>query len=303
MSPTSCTAIQILDKLYEHVMKLRTSVSENGQIDLHNLENVEHVMNFDFEHLNEEAVPPLYFEPMQPADLKQFPPDPAKLRHFFDITEQDSQDPNCCRQISDLISDYATRKAVSHQHLQIVEAPDSTFYLEASLSWPYGERGWWEACYVLEPKPEPINGKCYPHLALHLLDRTAVAHDDGSILYSEFSALVIAMRGRALQPKVDSESEREELYDHEDAGEEYKEVLPQPCKAMFPDEETFPVLLISCVLPQHARIFAACMYQGKLVIRQSKLYSFEWRDKAPVELFTRVFLSKPVDIKGETGLC
>ncbi|PYH34227.1 uncharacterized protein BO87DRAFT_459091 [Aspergillus neoniger CBS 115656] len=301
MSSNSHTAIQILDKLYEHVMKLRTSVPKNGQMDLHNLNNVEHVMNFDFEHLNEKkAVPPLYFEPMQSSELKQFPPDPAKVRRFFDIAEHGSQVPSCCRQISDLISDYATRKAVSHQHLQIVEAPDSTFYLEASLSGPYGKRGWWQVCYVLEP--EPVNGKCYPHLALHLLDHTAVAHDD-SILYSEFSALVSAMRGRALQPKVDSESEREELYDHEDAGEEYKEFLPQPCKVMFPDEEIFPVLLISCVLPQHARIFAACMYQGKLVIRQSKLYSFEWRDKAPVELFTRVFFSKPVDTKGETGLC
>ena len=122
MSSNSHTAIQILDKLHEHVMKLRTSVPENGQIDLHTLDNVEHVMNYDFEHLNEKkAVPPLYFEPMQPSDLKQFPPDPAKVRRFFDIAEQDNDEPSYCRQISDLISDYATCEAVSHQHLQIVE--------------------------------------------------------------------------------------------------------------------------------------------------------------------------------------
>ncbi|RDK37516.1 hypothetical protein M752DRAFT_308893 [Aspergillus phoenicis ATCC 13157] len=286
---------RILDKLHEHVMRIRNSVPENGHIDLHDLDSVEHVMNFDFEHLNEKAVPPLYFEPMQPVELKQFPPDPAQVRSFFDIIERGNDDSSCCRQISDLISDYATRNALSHQHLQIVEAPDSTFYLEASLAWPYSGRGWWEVCYVLEP--EPMNGKGYPHLALHLLDRT-VAHEDS--IFSEFSALVIAMRGRVHQPKIDSESEREELYEHEDAGEEYTNFLPMSCSAMFPDEEIFPVLLISCVLPQHARIFAACIHQGKLVIRQSKLYSFQWRDKAPVELFTRLFLSSPVDTRGET---
>ncbi|GKZ96193.1 hypothetical protein AnigIFM59636_010436 [Aspergillus niger] len=296
MPSDTCTASRILDKLHEHVMRIRNSVPENGHIDLHDLDSVEHVMNFDFEHLNEKAVPPLYFEPMQPVELKQFPPDPAQVRSFFDIIERGNDDSSCCRQITDLISDYATRNALSHQHLQIVEAPDSTFYLEASLAWPYSGRGWWEVCYVLEP--EPMNGKGYPHLALHLLDRT-VAHED-SILFSEFSALVIAMRGRVHQPKIDSESEREELYEHEDAGEEYTNFLPMSCSAMFPDEEIFPVLLISCVLPQHARIFAACIHQGKLVIRQSKLYSFQWRDKAPVELFTRLFLSSPVDTRGET---
>ncbi|GKZ80256.1 hypothetical protein AnigIFM56816_004473 [Aspergillus niger] len=178
MPSDTCTASRILDKLHEHVMRIRNSVPENGHIDLHDLDSVEHVMNFDFEHLNEKAVPPLYFEPMQPVELKQFPPDPAQVRSFFDIIERGNNDSSCCRQISDLISDYATRNALSHQHLQIVEAPDSTFYLEASLAWPYSGR--------------------------------------------------------------DSESEREELYEHEDAGEEYTNFLPMSCSAMFPDEEIFP---------------------------------------------------------------
>ncbi|KAI2986726.1 hypothetical protein CBS147344_5202 [Aspergillus niger] len=80
---------------------------------------------------------------MQPVELKQFPPDPAQVRSFFNIIERGNDDSSCCRQISDLISDYATRNALSHQHLQIVEAPDSTFYLEASLAWPYGGRDEW----------------------------------------------------------------------------------------------------------------------------------------------------------------
>ncbi|GKZ68653.1 hypothetical protein AnigIFM50267_003392 [Aspergillus niger] len=141
MPSDTCTASRILDKLHEHVMRIRNSVPENGHIDLHDLDSVEHVMNFDFEHLNEKAVPPLYFEPMQPVELKQFPPDPAQVRSFFDIIERGNDDSSCCRQISDLISDYATRNALSHQHLQIVEAPDSTFYLEASLALTVEEVG------------------------------------------------------------------------------------------------------------------------------------------------------------------
>ncbi|GKZ38140.1 hypothetical protein AbraIFM66950_010110 [Aspergillus brasiliensis] len=281
-------ARQALDNFYEHVMRIRDSVPEDGHMDLHDLDNVEHVLNFDFEHLDEKADPPLYFEPMQQAELKEFPPNPAQVRHFFNITDWENigfprSIPGCYRQTSSLISDYATRKAVSHQHLQIVVAPDSSLYLEAGcLAWFYGKRGWWQVCYVLEPEPEPVNGKDYPHLALHLLDEK-VARED-SILYSEFSALVIAMRGRAHQPRINSESELEELYEREDAGEDYRAILPQPWPLMFPDEECFPVLLISC----------------------SKLYSFEWRDKAPVELFTRLFLSSPVDTqpRGETtDLC
>ncbi|KAI2987179.1 Pro-kumamolisin, activation domain family protein [Aspergillus niger] len=98
MPSDTCTASRILDKLHEHVMRIRNSVPENGHIDLHDLDSVEHVMNFDFEHLNEKAVPPLYFEPMQPVELKQFPPDPAQVRSFFDIIERGNDGSSCCRQ-------------------------------------------------------------------------------------------------------------------------------------------------------------------------------------------------------------
>ncbi|OJJ73393.1 hypothetical protein ASPBRDRAFT_194344 [Aspergillus brasiliensis CBS 101740] len=121
----------------------------------------------------------------------------------------------------------------------------------------------------------------------HLIDVTTAR--ENSILYSEISALVEAMRGRANQREVDSRVEREKLY--EDGGRG-KEMYPY----LFSDEEYFPVLVVSCVMPQHARLFTACMSQWKLVIRQSKLYSFEWRDEAPVDLFTRLFLSRPLGL-------
>ncbi|PYH65695.1 uncharacterized protein BO88DRAFT_446119 [Aspergillus vadensis CBS 113365] len=304
MSSNNGMIRQVLDKLYGHVLEIIDSVPDDGHIDLHGLENVEHVMDFDFEHLEEGLVPPLYFEPMQSADLKMFPPDPIHVRRMFNIDEEQTHDgflvstSSRCRQISKVISIHATGKAMSHQNLQVVVQPDSTFFLEANLVRPYGRTGWWRNYLAVEPKP--VDGNEYPHIALHLVVKMEAR--ENSILFSEFSTLVKAIRGRAQQPRIDSESKRMESYNRDEAGEDYRDILPQPWSLTFPDEQTFPVLLISCVLPQHARIFAACMYQGKLVIRQSKLYSFEWRDKAPVELFTRVFLSKPVDTSGETDL-
>lgn len=145
-------------------------------------------------------------------------------------------------------------------------APDSTFWLETDLTCPYGKgRDWWSASKVLEPEPRPVDGQAYPHLAIHLID-TKEARED-SILFSEFSALVFAVRGRANQRKVDSETEKWRLMENDGEGtEEYP--------YLFPNEEYFPVLLFSFVLPQHARILTACIVQEKLVIRQSKLYSF-----------------------------
>ncbi|OJI82572.1 hypothetical protein ASPTUDRAFT_30645 [Aspergillus tubingensis CBS 134.48] len=296
---------QVLDKLYEHVLEIKDSVPDDGHIDPHGLENVEHMIDFDFEHLDKELVPPLYFEPMQSAELKMFPPDPVHARRMFNIDEEQTHDglpvstSSRCRQISKVISIHATGKAMSHHNLQVVVQPDTTFFLEANLARPYGRTGLWTNPLAVEPKP--VNGNEYPHIALHLVEKREAR--ENSILFSEFSTLIKAMRGRAYQPRIDSESKRKDSYNRDEAGEDYRDILPRPWLLTFPDEEIFPVLLISCVLPQHARIFAACMYQGKLVIRQSKLYSFEWRDKAPVELFTRVFLSKLVDTKGETGLC
>ncbi|GKZ51549.1 hypothetical protein AbraIFM66951_006102 [Aspergillus brasiliensis] len=187
--------------------------------------------------------------------------------------------------MSTFIEDRATREAQLEQNLDIVVMSISTFWLEATLDGYYSNKRRWNTECVIEPCPN--NGKVYPRLAFHLIDVTTAR--ENSILYSELSALVEAMRGRANHRKVESEVEREKLY--EDGGRG-KRKYPY----LFNDEEHFPVLMVSCVMPQHARLFTACMSQRKLVIRQSKLYSFEWRDEAPVDLFTRVFLSRPLEL-------
>lgn len=52
-----------------------------------------------------------------------------------------------------------------------IRASDSTFYLEEDLTCPYGKgRNWWYVPRALEPEPRPVDGKAYPHFALHLLE-------------------------------------------------------------------------------------------------------------------------------------
>ncbi|KAG2415900.1 hypothetical protein HFD88_007092 [Aspergillus terreus] len=101
------------------------------------------------------------------------------------------------------------------------------------------------------------------------------------------------MRNRARQSKVDDmdmddEDEMRELEDtmSEEEWDQYDRV--------FPKEARFPVLMTSYFGPQHGRAFYACMDGHRLVIRQSKIYSFERFKTAPIELFTRPLLSRPL---------
>ncbi|RAK90950.1 hypothetical protein BO79DRAFT_226709 [Aspergillus costaricaensis CBS 115574] len=283
-----------LDKLFDKVMELRRYVPTDGHVNIHNLKCVEHVIRFDFEQLDNPETcstifPPVFFRPMESNQLRKSYPE---IRGFANIDQFIGKlSPKFrCSQIASLIHDRATREVMIHQELQFVQAPDSTFWLETGLTCPYGKgRDWWSVSRVLEPEPRPVDGQAYPHLAIHLID-TKEARED-SILFSEFSALVFAMRGRANQRKVDSETEKWRLMENDGEGtEEYP--------YLFPNEEYFPVLLFSFVLPQHARILTACIVQEKLVSRQSKLYSFEWKKSAPIDFFLRLYLSRPLETRG-----
>ena len=102
---------------------------------------------------------------------------------------------------------------------------------------------------------------------------------EGSMLYGELAPILSAMHSRANQPDV-REDEMEELF------KPTCQARPKG-KLLFPGEKKFPVLMLSFVGPQHGRIFYACLDGGHLVIRQSKLYSFECKADAPIETFVR----------------
>lgn len=107
------------------------------------------------------------------------------------------------------------------------------------------------------------------------------------MLYGELNPIISAMQARANQPRVPEEDE-ESLFEPTFAE---SDLARYPLE--FETEQHFPVLMLSFLGPQHGRLFYACMHDGWLVIRQSKLYSFERRADAPVDLFTRFLLSRP----------
>ncbi|RAL08197.1 uncharacterized protein BO97DRAFT_446364 [Aspergillus homomorphus CBS 101889] len=277
MPSTSQRIRIVLTKLYKDiVLGGRGNLPADHHVGISGLEEVEHVVGFDFEKLDDVLSnlglsPPVHFCPMNASELKaKFPLDYAQARDFRDYGQEDDVEnwvacADRCHQIFTLIEDRATREAMAHQGLDIVEWPDSTLYLEGQLAGPYPSAagGWFDVPCILEP--QPVDGKAFPHLALHLVDEKEAR--ENSILFSEFAALIMAMRGRVNQRKVDSETEREELYNNNGKG---KEEYPY----LFPDEEYFPVLLLSYVRPQHARIFAASVNTHN--VANSTLRS--WRD-------------------------
>lgn len=103
--------------------------------------------------------------------------------------------------------------------------------------------------------------------------------------------ILAVMISRVMQPKADGEEEEQSLYV---AMTEEQAPSTSARSPAFPDEQHFPVLLFSFVGPQHARILCASMYQKQLRIRMSKLYSFERKDEAPLDLFTSWLFSDPV---------
>lgn len=111
---------------------------------------------------------------------------------------------------------------------------------------------------------------------------------EDSILYGELALLSLAMRNRARQPEAEGEEKMEKLYSLTE------EEIMESCEPQFPKEQAFPVLLLSYVGRQHGRFFYASMNGSEMIIRQSKLYSFENRGNAPLDLFTRILLSCPL---------
>ena len=135
---------------------------------------------------------------------------------------------------------------------------------------------------------EKQNASALPHIAVGASQ--PVNARENLILYGELAVILTIMKGRASQPKAESEEEMEDIHDmrREEVEEAYRK------SPAFPNEQKFPLLLFSFVGPQHARILCASMDQTRLIVRMSKLYSFERKEEAPLELFTSWLFSRPV---------
>ncbi|KAE8401782.1 hypothetical protein BDV37DRAFT_253948 [Aspergillus pseudonomiae] len=146
--------------------------------------------------------------------------------------------------------------------------------------------GHWDIWFFIEYEKQ--NASSLPHIAVGASQ--PVNARDNFILYGELAVILTVMRGRANQPKAESEEEMENIHDMR------REELEAACwkSPAFPNEQKFPLLLFSFVGPQHARILCASMDQTRLIVRMSKLYSFERKEEAPLELFTSWLFSRPV---------
>ncbi|OGM40374.1 hypothetical protein ABOM_010592 [Aspergillus bombycis] len=149
---------------------------------------------------------------------------------------------------------------------------------------PIGGR--WDICFFIEYEKQ--NAPSLPHIAVGASQ--PVEARENFILYGELAVILAVMKGRASQPKAESEEEMENIHDMQ------RQELEEACwnSPAFPNEQNFPLLLFSFVGPQHARILCASMDQTQLIVRMSKLYSFERKEEAPLELFTSWLFSRSV---------
>ncbi|KAB8273671.1 hypothetical protein BDV30DRAFT_238448 [Aspergillus minisclerotigenes] len=147
-----------------------------------------------------------------------------------------------------------------------------------SIGWHPPRGGHWDLYFLLEHEKQ--NTSSLPHIAVGAAQPENAR--ENSILYGELAVILTVISSRVNQPKVESEEEMESLLD------EQQGVCEKICRKIpaFPNEQTFPVLLFSFVGPQHARILCASMNQRQLIVRMSRLYSFERKEEAPLDLFT-----------------
>lgn len=142
-------------------------------------------------------------------------------------------------------------------------------------AYPTGRDAWYGQCIFgcVDHAGQPL-----PHIICSVTQNSD--GKDDSILFGELASIVTAMQSCANQPKVDTDDEEaQEALFHKT--EEELRSMPRA----FAMESRFPVLLLSFVGPQHGRLFYACMDGETLFIRQSKIYSFEKKDPAVLDLF------------------
>ncbi|KAJ9203900.1 hypothetical protein DTO166G4_6874 [Paecilomyces variotii] len=245
--------------------------------------------------------PPFLFEILPEAELRKHPL-PEEMKPFPEYLKPSERPEDTVDyywepeirafQVSQYINYFALKPfrknlgscsdLAEYRNLSSIKFPDPLL-LGAGLD---GHRGWfWKTPLIIEAQKK--NGyPTMPHITMTAI--TSRIGQDGCIFYEELAPLVAAMRNRANQPEVSPE-EWESLFELEE------EELPD--KRVFRNEKIFPVLMLSFLGPQHARVFYARMNGKELIIGQSKLYSFERKNVANIELFARLLLSTPISLE------
>ncbi|GIK03225.1 hypothetical protein Aspvir_007294 [Aspergillus viridinutans] len=266
---------------------------------------------YDFENLDDESsnlgqTPPILFVPLPLAELRAHPIAPECLEHMkyseYDPDDSTWSTPRHCAHNTatyldhcmsgfrpslaekNTCTDFICSEFMERENLEPL-CPPNPFWFGWGLDGPE-----WQT--ISATSPGQVDGQdVYANLTLQTVH--SFYGVEGAMHYHELVVIISAMRNRARQFKVDDmdmddDDEMRELEDTitEKEWDEYDRV--------FPKEARFPVLMTSYFGPQHGRVFYACMDGQQLIIRQSKIYSFERFESAPIELFTRLLLSRPL---------
>ncbi|OJZ89301.1 hypothetical protein ASPFODRAFT_58037 [Aspergillus luchuensis CBS 106.47] len=248
------------------------------------------------------AEAPILFQPMSRAELEKYPILPSKQPRMRDYdpaiaVESPSSQKHRIYQwayhllgwLEDSVSQCGVRENAKtlderlhrQRNLKNIHWPDP-FYLGCMLfgAYPSVHDQWGT---ILRIEPDMVDGhRIYPHLTIGL----ALSHcgKESSMLYEELAIIISAMQCRALQPRV---PEDKALFE-----EDIETIKSMPRE--FGDGKTFPLLLLSFPGPQNFRYFHVCMRGTRMLILQSKLYSFEKKETAPIELLVRLAMSQPL---------
>lgn len=116
------------------------------------------------------------------------------------------------------------------------------------------------------------------------------------MLIGELAPVVSAMRKRAYQPLVSMEGRGRAFRDGrlESPRRYVGDHQPVAACLLRKSRDSRSYLCLSWD-PDTGGFFYSCMNGPTLVIRQSKLYSFERKDTAPWEFFSRLILSSPLE--------
>ncbi|KAL4790277.1 hypothetical protein BDV19DRAFT_394222 [Aspergillus venezuelensis] len=115
---------------------------------------------------------------------------------------------------------------------------------------------------------------------------------EGKITQGELTSIVTAMRNRSRQSaEFDMEKALGDSEDEDLAYSEDRKRIRKHEDYMFADETRFPIIMISLLGPQNARIIYAYMDSRQLFLRMSSLMDFSSGDTARMELVGGVLLS------------
>ncbi|KAG2411616.1 hypothetical protein HFD88_009172 [Aspergillus terreus] len=249
------------------------------------LEILSNAIRSRLKSLVETLVYPLENPMVSPESLTDTDLQPFKIRRLdFDIEE--TPDPD-----SDILFDPLPQSKLDRHRINDKKArAGNPLYLSVYPKVPEERKREWHSQFLHTEQELPRHAPGFRKTM-----QNCVGHD-GSLQYCEIASLLTSMHARAFQRDIPEDDLHPEDCDDTDGLQkfEHNPERLQKYAFAFKEECCFPILMVS-FLGTDARLLFAYMDADTLVIRQSKLYSFEQPETAPWDLFARWLVGTPVE--------